>query len=46
MCMLVGGCETFSDVPIRFSKPIRQRMLQMPKVVFMIFSNNFPLKLI
>ena len=24
--------ETFSDVPIRFSKPIRQRLLQVPKV--------------
>jgi acetyl-CoA acyltransferase len=23
--------ETFSDVPIRFSKPIRQRLLQFPK---------------
>ena len=29
---VAGGCETFSDVPIRFSKPIRQRLLQMPKV--------------
>jgi len=25
--VLVGGVETFSDVPIRFSKPIRQRLL-------------------
>ena len=29
--MITGGVETFSDVPIRFSKPIRQRLLQMPK---------------
>mmetsp|Transcript_24078 Transcript_24078/g.42513 ORF Transcript_24078/g.42513 Transcript_24078/m.42513 type:complete len:442 (-) Transcript_24078:57-1382(-) len=25
--MIAGGSETFSDVPIRFSKPIRQRLL-------------------
>lgn len=25
--VLAGGSETFSDVPIRFSKPVRQRML-------------------
>eukprot|EP01041_Mallomonas_annulata_P004117 gene4117-8188_t len=30
--VLAGGTETFSDVPIRFSKPIRQRLLQLPKV--------------
>jgi acetyl-CoA acyltransferase len=29
----LGGCETFSDVPIRFSKPIRQRLLQLNKVL-------------
>lgn len=29
--IVAGGCETFSDVPIRFSKPIRQRLLQLPK---------------
>jgi acetyl-CoA acyltransferase len=29
--VVAGGAETFSDVPIRFSKPIRQRMLQLPK---------------
>lgn len=28
-----GGVETFSDVPIRFSKPIRQRLLQAQKVM-------------
>lgn len=29
--IVAGGAETFSDVPIRFSKPIRQRLLQFPK---------------
>eukprot|EP01036_Dinobryon_divergens_P025978 gene25978-34578_t len=29
--IIAAGVETFSDVPIRFSKPIRQRMLQFPK---------------
>jgi len=29
--IVAGGCETFSDVPIRFSKPIRKRLLQVPK---------------
>jgi len=29
--VIAGGVETFSDVPIRFSKPLRQRMLQMNK---------------
>ena len=27
------GCETFSDVPIRFSKPIRERLLVAPKAM-------------
>lgn len=31
--VLAGGCETFSDVPIRFSKPVRQRLLQAQKVM-------------
>jgi acetyl-CoA acyltransferase len=31
--ILAGGCETFSDVPIRFSKPIRQRLLQANKAM-------------
>lgn len=31
--MVAGGCETFSDVPIRFSKPIRQRLLGMNKAM-------------
>lgn len=29
--VIAGGVETFSDVPIRFSKAVRQRLLQMPK---------------
>lgn len=31
--IVAGGCETFSDVPIRFSKPIRQRLLQASKAL-------------
>lgn len=31
--IVAGGVETFSDVPIRFSKPIRQRLLAMPKAM-------------
>jgi acetyl-CoA acyltransferase len=30
--VVAGGCETFSDVPIRYSKPIRQRLLQANKL--------------
>jgi acetyl-CoA acyltransferase len=30
--IIAGGAETFSDVPIRFSKAVRQRLLQVPKV--------------
>jgi acetyl-CoA acyltransferase len=30
--VLAGGCETFSDVPIRFSKPVRQRLIGAAKV--------------
>lgn len=29
--VLVGGAETFSDVPIRFSKPIRERLIAASK---------------
>lgn len=29
--LVTGGAETFSDVPIRFSKPIRKRLLQVSK---------------
>lgn len=31
--VIAGGCETFSDVPIRYSKPIRSRLLQANKVM-------------
>lgn len=31
--VVAGGAETFSDVPIRFSKPIRQRLLQLNKAM-------------
>jgi acetyl-CoA acyltransferase len=27
-----GGVETFSDVPIRYSREVRKRLLQFPKV--------------
>lgn len=29
---VVGGVDTLSDVPLKFSKPIRERLLQVPKV--------------
>jgi acetyl-CoA acyltransferase len=29
--IVAGGCETFSDLPIRFSKSIRQRLIAFPK---------------
>jgi acetyl-CoA acyltransferase len=29
--VIAGGAETFSDVPIRFSKSMRKRLLQFPK---------------
>jgi len=31
--VLTGGCETFSDVPIRFSRPVRQRFLGAAKAM-------------
>jgi acetyl-CoA acyltransferase len=31
--ILAGGVETFSDVPIRYSKPIRERLLQAQKTM-------------
>lgn len=31
--VVAGGAETFSDVPIRFSKPLRQRFIQLPKTM-------------
>ena len=30
---LCGGCETFSDVPIRFSRPLRKRFLKLNKAL-------------
>lgn len=29
--IIAGGCETFSDVPIRLTRPLRQKLIQMPK---------------
>jgi acetyl-CoA acyltransferase len=29
--VLAGGCETFSDLPIRFSRAVRQRLISFPK---------------
>lgn len=31
--VLVGGVETFSDVPIRLSRPLRQTLITLPKVI-------------
>jgi acetyl-CoA acyltransferase len=31
--VVAGGCETFSDVPIRHSRKMRQRLLRLSKVV-------------
>lgn len=31
--VVAGGCETFSDVPIRLSRPIRQKLITMPKAL-------------
>lgn len=31
--IVAGGVETFSDVPIRFSRPIRQRLIGAPKAM-------------
>lgn len=31
--IVAGGVETFSDVPIRYSKPVRERLLQAPKAM-------------
>uniref|UniRef100_A0A7S3JSV6 acetyl-CoA C-acyltransferase n=1 Tax=Aureoumbra lagunensis TaxID=44058 RepID=A0A7S3JSV6_9STRA len=30
--ILAGGCETFSDAPIRYSRPIRKRLMQASKI--------------
>lgn len=31
--ILAGGAETFSDVPIRLTRPLRQRLITLPKVM-------------
>lgn len=31
--VLAGGSETFSDLPIRFSRPARKRLMQAPKAM-------------
>jgi hypothetical protein len=31
--VLVGGCETFSDVPIRLTRPLRQALITLPKAM-------------
>lgn len=32
-CIIAGGAETFSDVPIRLTRPIRQKLITLPKAV-------------
>jgi len=29
--IIAGGCETFSDVPIRLTRALRQKLIQLPK---------------
>jgi len=31
--VIAGGCETFSDVPIRLTRPLRQKLITIPKVL-------------
>ena len=31
--VLAGGCETFSDVPIRLTRPVRQKLITLPKAM-------------
>lgn len=31
--VIAGGAETFSDVPIRLSRPIRQKLISLPKAM-------------
>jgi acetyl-CoA acyltransferase len=33
MTFVTGGVEFFSDLPIRYSRPVRQRLLAMPKAM-------------
>lgn len=30
---IAGGCETFSDVPIRLTRPLRQKLITLPKAM-------------
>lgn len=32
-CVIAGGVETFSDVPIRLTRPIRQKLITLPKAM-------------
>lgn len=32
-CVLAGGVETFSDVPIRLTRKLRQKLIQLPKAM-------------
>lgn len=31
--VIAGGCETFSDVPIRLTRPMRQKLITLPKAM-------------
>lgn len=31
--VIAGGTETFSDVPIRLTRPVRQKLITMPKAM-------------
>jgi len=31
--VIAGGCETFSDVPIRLTRPLRQKIITLPKAI-------------
>ena len=31
--VIAGGVETFSDVPIRLTRPMRQKLITMPKAM-------------
>ena len=39
--VLAGGCETFSDVPIRLSRPLRLRAMTLQKVLFIRYSGVY-----
>lgn len=38
--VLAGGCETFSDVPIRLSRPLRLRAMALQKVAISFTSED------